>query len=216
MYVRFRAALLAAFVAAVVGGGLLPRFAAADGDPASDVLLGQSVFYPYSPPVSASLQRELGGVTAAAKRAGFLIKVALIGSPVDLGVVPDLFGKPQRYADFLDQEISFNVKQPVLVVMPAGMGGAGLGSAATAALASLPRPAGAQPSDLARSAIQAVPKLAAAAGHPVRGGAGSSSGGSTNSTSGSGGVIVLLVPLALLVAAALIVTVRARRRDRAG
>ena len=34
-----------------------PPAALADGDPASDVLLGQSVFYPYSPPVAAGLQK---------------------------------------------------------------------------------------------------------------------------------------------------------------
>ena len=70
-------------------------------------------------------QPTLNAETAAAKRAGFPIKVALIASPVDLGVIPDLFGKPQQYADFLDQEISFQGKQPLLVVMAAGYGVAG-------------------------------------------------------------------------------------------
>src|SRR5438105_1386416 len=65
---------------------LMPAGAIADGDPASDVLLGENVFYPYSPPVSASLQKSLNATTAAAKRSGFPIKVALIASPVDLGV----------------------------------------------------------------------------------------------------------------------------------
>jgi hypothetical protein len=38
---------------------LAPAAARADGDPASDVLLGENVFYPYSPPVSTSLQQTL-------------------------------------------------------------------------------------------------------------------------------------------------------------
>src|ERR1700730_9705855 len=102
---------------------LVPVGAQADGDPASDVLLGESVFYPYSPPVSTSLQKTLNATVLAAAHSGFRLKVALIASPVDLGVIPDLFNKPQNYADFLDQEISFQTKQPLLVVMPAGFGG---------------------------------------------------------------------------------------------
>ena len=46
-------------------------------------------------------------MTAKAKAEGFPVKVALIAAPTDLGVIPDLFGKPQPYAQFLDQEISF-------------------------------------------------------------------------------------------------------------
>ena len=81
--------------------------ASADGDPASDVLLGQNVFYPYTPPASAAIQKQLDTEAATASHARFPIKVALIASPVDLGVIPSLFGSPQKYADFLDQEISF-------------------------------------------------------------------------------------------------------------
>src|SRR6201988_2540105 len=51
---------------------LAPASARADGDPASDVLLGENVFYPYeSPSVSASLMRTLNGATAAADKAHF-------------------------------------------------------------------------------------------------------------------------------------------------
>ena len=168
------------FAAALIATALMPAAALADGDPASDVLLGENVFYPYSPQVSASVQKTLDAETAAAKRAGFPLKVALIASPVDLGVIPDLFGKPQQYANFLDQEISFQTKQPLLVVMPAGFGAVGGGRGRTAALQSLPRPASGASDDLARGAIAAVAKLARAAGHPVTGVAGvpgSASGG---------------------------------------
>lgn len=209
-HLRLWTALIAMLATLLVGGFLGAANAAADGDPASDVLLGENVFYPYSPPVSASLQRDLNRVAAAAKRAGFPIKVALIASPVDLGVVPDLFQKPQQYAKFLDQEISFNAKLPVLVVMPAGVSGAGFSSPVMTALAAVRPPAGAKPNDLAQTAIQTIPKLAAAAGHPFKANAGSSSGGSSNG-SGSTGVLVFLVPLALLVAVALVVSLRGRR-----
>lgn len=147
---------------------LASAVAHADGDPASDVLLGENVFYPYAPPVSRHLQNTLNAETSAASRAHFPIKVALIASPTDLGVIPDLFDQPQKYADFLDQEISFQGKQLLLVVMPAGYGVQGLTRASTAAAATLTKPTGHQSNDLARAAILALPKLAAAAGHPIK------------------------------------------------
>ncbi len=140
----------------------------ADGDPASDVLLGENVFYPYGSPVSTGLQKTLNAETAAASRRRFPIKVALIAAPTDLGAIPNLFGKPQQYAAFLDQEISFQRHQPLLVVMASGYGVRGLTRPATAASASLAKPGGRQGNDLARAAILAVAKLAAAAGHPIK------------------------------------------------
>jgi MYXO-CTERM domain-containing protein len=191
---------------------LLPVAAAlGDGDPASDVLLGENVFYPYSPPVTGSLQKTLNAATAAAKRGGFPIKVALIGSPVDLGVIPDLFGAPQKYAEFLDQEISFRTRQPLLVVMAAGYGVEGLPARASAAARSLPRPKGKAPSDLAAAAITAVAKLAEASGHPITGVPGLSSA-SGNGGSGSTTVIVAALALAALAVATALVVLRRRER----
>lgn len=81
------------------------------------------MFYPNSPPVSTSLQKTLNAETAAAARAHFPIKVALIDSPTDLGAIPSFYDKPQPYAHSLDQEISsIKAKQPLLVVMPDGYG----------------------------------------------------------------------------------------------
>ena len=151
---------------ALLAAMLAPAVAHADGDPASDVLLGQNVFYPYTPEVSPAIQKTLDAETAAAGQAKFPIKVALIASPVDLGVIPDLFGKPQKYAEFLDQEISFQTKQPLLVVMPAGYGVQGIHGPATAAVTSLRKPAGPTSNALAQAAIAAVAKLAADSGHP--------------------------------------------------
>ena len=94
--------------------------------------------------VAPALQTRLNAETAAASRAHFPIKVALIAAPADLGAIPSLFGKPQHYADFLDQEISFvDIKRLLLVVMPNGYGVQHLGGAAQAAAASLEKPAGA-------------------------------------------------------------------------
>jgi hypothetical protein len=141
--------------------------ARADGDPASDVLLRDNVFYPYRDPVSPSLQKTLDAETAAANQAHFPIKVALIQSSMDLGAVPSMLGRPQTYADFLERELAAGAKQPLLVVMPKGYGVQGI-SGETAALAgSLVRPTGDQGDDLARAAISAIEALAAGSGHRI-------------------------------------------------
>ncbi len=202
-------ALLSLLAAALLALSLAP-VALADGDPASDVLLGENVFYPYSPQVSPALQKTLNAETAAAKKAGFPLKVALIAGPVDLGVIPDLFNKPQKYADFLDQEISFQTKQPLLVVMPAGYGVAGVGSAATAMLGSIPKPKGSHSNDLAQAATVAVAKLAKASGHPISTPGSSSSGGISSTTI----ILIVLIVAAVAVGGALAATTL-RRRPRA-
>jgi hypothetical protein len=185
--------------------------ALADGDPASDTLLGENVFYPYQPATSAKVQQTLNAETAAAKTAGFPIKVALIASPIDLGVIPDLFGKPQQYANFLDQEISFQGKQPLLVVMADGYGVQGMTAPATAAATALHSPAGGTSNALAQAAQTAVARLSAASGHPLKnvpGVSGSSSGGSSNTP-----LIIGLAVAATVVAATLVLL---RRRQALG
>ncbi len=185
---------------------LAPAVAHADGDPASDVLLGQNVFYPYVPAVPQSLQDRLNGATDAAQRAGFGIKVALINSPIDLGAIPELFGKPQEYADFLDREISFVRKQPVLVVMPNGYGIQGVNRSAQRALGSLAKPAG-KGRYLAEAALVAVPKIAAAAGHPLSASTpGRASGGASSRTL----LLTVLIAAAVLVSLLLLLL---RSRD---
>jgi hypothetical protein len=195
--------------AALIAATIAPSVVLADGDPASDVLLGENVFYPYNPAVSPALQNALNATTAAASRARFPIKVALIASPIDLGVIPSLFGRPQQYADFLEREISFQNPQLLLVVMPAGYGVQGLSSRATAAVSSLPKPAGAQSNDLAQSAITAVQKLAAASGHPI--GGTTSSSGEASSSGGSTAVLFGVVVLAAVAMAAVVLFTRRRR-----
>jgi hypothetical protein len=204
--------LASAACALLLAAMLIPAAALADGDPASDVLLGQNVFYPYTPPVSKKVAATLNAETAAAKRAGFPLKVALIAAPTDLGVIPDLFGKPQKYADFLDQEISFVGKQRLLVVMAAGYGVQGLGARATLAAAALKRPAGKTSTALATAAIAAVAQLAAASGHELTGAQGVPS---TRASGGSGGssstvLVAVLAAGAVVVAGGLIIL---RRRN---
>jgi hypothetical protein len=202
-------ALLSLLAAGVVALLLAPA-ALADGDPASDVLLGENVFYPYSPQVSASLQKTLKAETAAAKKVGFPLKVALIAAPVDLGVIPDLFGKPQKYADFLDQEISFQGKQPLLVVMKAGYGVEGVTAHVRSVVPSIARPASGASNDLAKAAIVAVSKLAVADGHPITGVPGvpgSSSGGGIGTTT----IILIVLIIAALATGGALAAVTLRR-----
>jgi hypothetical protein len=115
--------------------------------------------------VSAKVKADLMGVTRAARRARYPIKVAVIATATDLGGVPNLFGKPTEYAAFLGREISFNQKaQPLLVVMPAGFGIADFNRPTPAAdrvLTSLDV-GGSSADDLTRAATAAVKKLSAA------------------------------------------------------
>lgn len=157
---RLRWVLAAAvFLAAAAA----PAASLADGDPASDYLLTQSVFYPYespSPPVRAALDQAVDGVYLHGNR----VKVAVIYSSEDLGSIPSLFGQPADYAHFLAIELGLWYAGPLLVVMPAGFGIYDLGRPTTAeqqVLRSIPVAAG-SPNDLVRSATAAVQALTAA------------------------------------------------------
>jgi hypothetical protein len=107
----------AVFVAAVLAGT-----ARADGDPASDYLITQLVFLPFEQPVSSDVEKQFRDLLAESKDKGYEVRTAVIGSPRDLGAIPSLFRQPQRYADFLGQELVYYWKGPVLVVMPNGYG----------------------------------------------------------------------------------------------
>jgi hypothetical protein len=191
-----RPTCLAALVAAVALL-LSPAAAVADGDPASDILLIQDTFFPYQPPVSPNLAAAVNATVARAKAAGFPLKVAIVAAVTDLGAVPDLFGQPQRYADFLDREISYNKPMKLLVVMPQGLGVANAGPAAALAGQTIPPGTGAD--RLARAAIPAIVALAVRAGHPITAAPIPAASGS-----GGGGTSPLLTfgaPLALVLLA---------------
>jgi hypothetical protein len=141
-----------------------PPLARADGDPASDYLLTQDVFFPFDAKVPTAQAGQLSALAASAKREGFPIRVALIATPYDLGAITALWGKPQPYARFLGQELSFVYKNRLLIVMPAGYGVYDNGRPVErdrAVLAKLPRPGTTGP-ELADAATTAVQRLAAA------------------------------------------------------
>jgi len=118
---------------ALVLGVVAPR-AKADGDPASDYLVGQQVFLSYDAKIPPEPQRKLLAAVASANRRGFPIRVALIWSAYDLGSLAGLFKAPRSYARFLDAEDSkcwwggncgagrFKTTTRLLVVMPNGLG----------------------------------------------------------------------------------------------
>jgi hypothetical protein len=54
--------------------------ARADGDPASDYLLGTQVFLPFDMKLPAAKQQELISIVRDANTSGYAIRVALIGS----------------------------------------------------------------------------------------------------------------------------------------
>jgi hypothetical protein len=198
------AAVLAALLLLPIGQAL------ADADPPSDVLLQQDVYYPYFPAASAPAVKQLDGLVATAKRRGFPLKVALVAARSDLGAVPDLLGKPQPYADFLDREISLDRVESLLVVTAAGYGVAGLPGKAKAALHGLPRP-GVSGDELARAAVLAIPKLAAAAGHRVPAATPVTTATTTKPRHKSSSAPFFALPVVILLLAGLAGAVRSRR-----
>jgi hypothetical protein len=143
--------------------------ARADGDPASDYLLGLSAFVPPDAGVPSADAQQLTAVVKAAKARGYGIRVALIATRYDMGSVTPLFQQPRHYARFLGQELYFVYKGRLLVAMPNGYGvsrGGKLIPAAQAMVDGLPPP-GADGHQLATRAIVAVRRLAAASGIAV-------------------------------------------------
>jgi hypothetical protein len=99
-----------------------PHAARADGDPASDVLLYQPIYFPYQP-APAAVKRRLTGLVRSANSQGYQIRVAVVQSPRDLGSVPELFAKPPAvYARFLSAELTSAWRHRVLIVFPTGYG----------------------------------------------------------------------------------------------
>ena len=158
-----RGALLC--LALVAAAGALALQARADGDPASDYLITQPVYFPYDGKFAPELEGRLLAVVNEAKKQGFPIKVALIPNSYDLGSVTSLWRKPRLYARFLGEEDATFFKQRLLIVMPNGFGFYRPGRPVAkeyAVLATIPI----QPGDngLVRAALAGVEKLAAAEG----------------------------------------------------
>jgi hypothetical protein len=194
-----------------------PAAARADGDPASDFLLTEPSFVPFNRPAQPQIDR-LNATLAAAKQRGYTLRVAVIGSPSDLGSVPEEFGRPAAYAAFLDAELQSAYTGRLLVVMPQGYGfrvHTRPDPAAAKLLARVPPPADASPDTLMAAATVAVRRLAAGAGvHvpviPLKSSGGFTNPGTTGGSSGGGssfGRFLLLLGAGLAVLGAIVLAI---------
>jgi hypothetical protein len=155
---------LLALVAIAVCAAALAAQARADGDPASDFLVSQDAFVPFDAKIPQDRAAQITRLVADANAKGFRIKLALIGTPYDLGSVTALWRQPQRYADFLGQELYYTYHGPLLIAMPNGYGIYDHGRPVRAQrtlLGRLPKPGAA---NLAPAAATAVQRLARAKG----------------------------------------------------
>ena len=157
-----------AFLAAVLAAAAAPQLARADGDPASDYLLGSKVFLPFDAKFPPKQAAQLTALIAGANKEGFPIRVAVIWSDYDMGSVTSLWRKPRTYAKFLGLELSFVYKQRLLVVMPNGIGFNWPKHDPTSEYRLIAKiPTGPRPAELLTAASTAVTRLAAAGGVKV-------------------------------------------------
>lgn len=144
-------------------GALVAQPAQADGDPASDVLIGSTAYVPYSVQSSASaaaLTKKIAEVSTPGHR----VKVAVIATKEDLGAVPSLFNQPTTYAKFLGAELAQFYSGALLIVMPKGFGVYNGGKSTAKAQAALRgmTTGGGSAEDLLTAATDAVERLAKA------------------------------------------------------
>jgi hypothetical protein len=202
----------AASVAIAAVALLLPALARADGDPASDYLIGQQTFYAVDE-IPANKAQDLNTIVKNANTAGFQIRVALIGTLPDLGSVTSLWQKPQQYAQFLGQELFYAYRGRLLIVMPNGLGYSIHGKPAPnekRAIAGIAAP-GTDGARIAEAATNAVHLLAQAAGKNVPVPKASSGGSATGDRIKIGAIALG----AAAIAAAVALVRRTRRAARA-
>lgn len=191
-----------------------PVAARADGDPASDFLPFKAnyIFAPNDGNIPPADVLRLAKVVAAARQKGFTTKIALIGTPNDLGSVTALWRKPQIYAQFLGKELFYLYKSRLLIVMPNGYGvstkGGDQSPAEEAILKKIPVPA-AGITNLPDAAIDALQRLASArnVNLTVPAPAGTKKRNSTNRDR-------LTIVIAVVVALGVVVAARFIRRTR--
>ena len=139
--------------------------AQANGDPASDVLLTQKVYFPLDAPLPNSDREALQKTVDEANARGYPIRVALIPFTSDLGTAVSLWRHPQDYSKFLGSELAFVYRNRLLVVQPSGFGFYHQKQPVSKERRVLAKvPVGTTPAELAQSATAAVRALAAADG----------------------------------------------------
>jgi hypothetical protein len=140
-------------------------FARANGDPASDVLLTQPVYFPIDATLQDSDREALLKTVEAANERGYKIRVALIPFTSDLGTAVSLWKHPQDYSKFLGSELAFVYAKRLLIAQPSGFGIYNHGKPVTKEQRVLAKvPVGKTPTELTQSATAAVRALAASEG----------------------------------------------------
>jgi hypothetical protein len=201
-----------ALILAVIAAAVAVPAAHADGDPASDFLITQQVFYPYYSNVPKATLKQLETTVAAANKKHFTIRVAVITSPYDLGSLSALWQKPQPYCRFLSLELAFAYKNRLLVVTPNGYGYVDKTKPEPATLALLRKiPIGKKTDGLLLTADKAVRLLAAKARVKLPAASVSSSGGGSGSS-----MDTIVIAIAAAVGAALVAGIEIFRRRRRG
>jgi hypothetical protein len=172
--------------------------ARADGDPASDILYGGSLFPSYDSGISAANLKALQATIDDSKKAGYEVRVALIAKKDDMGSITMLWASPKEYARFLGTELGIVYKGPVLIVMPSGLGFYHGKRDPTIEYATLKTIKSGRGLQLAEAANSAVAALARQSGHPFPPHAipaSSSSSSRTPLIAGVGGAIVIVLAL---------------------
>ena len=193
---------------------LVCPLARADGDPASDYLLGQATFIPPDDNIPPAYAAQLNAAVREAKARGFTIRVAVIGSRYDMGSVTVLFRQPKRYARFLGEEVALVYKGRLLIVMPNGLAVSRAGTLLPreqSVVGRIPAP-GTDGTALASAATRAAIRLAADAGvvvpEPPLASAGRTTGGSSSTRDR---IAIAAVALAAALLVSLAVLYRRRR-----
>jgi hypothetical protein len=190
----------------------LPSFAVADGDPASDVLIANTLYTPVAQKISPPVLAELQTTIREANAGGFKVRVALILDRTDLGAVPQLFGEPVKYVKLLASELVYAWKGAVVAVQPSGVGVQNVEPLAPAQKladsVAVAKPASADA--LAEAANTTIRKLAAEDSVTFTAGGSTSSKDSTDSTTRILGGVLIVVLILLFIGQIVI-----RRRARA-
>jgi len=199
MRLRSLLALLLALVSFLaLATAVTPATALADGDPGSDVLLDQSLFYGSDTGITVRQELSLDKLLNATASAGAPVRVAIIAHADDLGTVTPLWQKPQTYANYLGYELSLAYSGRLLIVMPNGLGvywhAHPAGATKLAASLSQLKPSSTGPSAFVNTTVEAIDQIEAAAG--VRKSALAGSGSATAGSSSKSASANFLTPAA--------------------
>jgi hypothetical protein len=157
-----------------------PAHAPAHGDPTAHYLEADSLLTSYAAPPDVAVELRLRGMLDAAAARGYPIKVVLFANEHDTGDDPAPLEDTQTYVTTIGDEVDAvsPLRAPVLIVTPHAFGLGGrqprggrltpiTRSLAAALARDLPLAEKAEGNALARTAMVAIRRLAAAGGHPL-------------------------------------------------